>query len=157
MNATQALEVVSQSPLFLGLSGEEKEKIAAVAEPLTFEDEETVVCEGGRCDALFLVASGTVEVVRGYRTDREILVTALSAEEAEGGYEGNFFGEMCLIDVEPRSATVIARGPVMVVRIGVGPLWQLCERHPEIQVVILTNLARTLARRLRETTERWAV
>lgn len=60
---------------------------------------ETVIREGERGEAFFLISDGAVEVIRG---DREVASLG----------QGEFFGEVALISGEPRNATVVATEPL---------------------------------------------
>ena len=71
----------------------------------SYRDGEYVVREGEAGDSMYLVISGEVEVVR-QSAGRECYLAVLGA--------GQFFGEMALIDEEPRNASVRALGQTEV-------------------------------------------
>ncbi len=149
-------EAISRSVLFLGLSDQDKERIAQVAEELEFADGELICRQGEEGDALFLIDEGCVEVVINAEEEDEVVLATLSSEAGEGSdYAGDFFGEMSLIDIEPRSASVRSRGSARVVRISALKFMETFSNDLGAQLTVITNIARVLSRRLRETTQKW--
>ncbi len=145
---------IADSALFIGLSEGERDDIAAFAEPLVFAPGTCIVREGEPGDALFLLAEGTVEIVTGEGTPHQKVVARLSGGSSlQAGYAGAFFGEMSLIDVEPRSATVRAQTDVKLVRLPAPALRQYYQTHRDAHLAMVSNLARSLSRRLRLLTE----
>lgn len=145
---------IADSALFIGLSDGERDDIAAFAEPLAFAPGACIVREGEPGDALFLLAEGTVEILTGEGTPHEKVVARLSGGSSlQAGYAGAFFGEMSLIDVEPRSATVRAQTDVKLVRLPAPALQQYYRTHRDAHLAMVSNLARSLSRRLRLLTE----
>jgi CRP-like cAMP-binding protein len=67
---------------------------------------------------------------------------------------GEFFGEMTLIDVQKRSATVVVEKPALLFSLGNRDLYTLYQEDVPGYVMILQNLARELSRRLRVTNQR---
>ena len=66
----------------------------------------------------------------------------------EISYEGDFFGEMCLLDLEPRCATVVAEEDCVLWEINRDDLYWLFGDDKELQLRIMLTLARVLSRRL---------
>lgn len=62
---------------------------------------------------------------------------------------GSIVGEISLIDEQPRSATVVAVGPVKAAVIGANVLRGLMESDPATASIVLMNICRVLCRRLR--------
>ena len=89
------VEHVEKVPLFAGLDRHEVEQIARLFKERRFSAGETVVREGSGGAAFFLIDSGEATVtIRG--TERGTL------------REGDYFGEIALIDEGPRAATITA-------------------------------------------------
>jgi len=88
-------------------------------------------------DALFVVARGQVKVVLVGEDGREVILAVLGA--------GDCFGELALIDDEPRSAHVIAMDDAQLLVLRRDDFHQALEAHPRIAL----GLLRTLSRRLR--------
>jgi len=66
---------------------------------------------------------------------------------------GQHFGEMSLLDEQPRSATVTSTGPGSVMIIRREALMGLCKREPGLGNEVLMSLATSLARRLRNSND----
>ena len=103
-----------------------------------------VVCgRGDEGDSMFFVSAGSADIVirvseRG-RTRRLATVTA-----------GTIFGEMSLLDRQPRSADVVAREPLVCFELTAESFDHLREQHHAIGVELLAALATLLGGRLRE-------
>ena len=63
--------------------------------------------------------------------------------------DGSLFGEMGLIDGEPRSARVVAATPSACISIGATKLASMQGDHPDIALLLLRNATREFAERLR--------
>ena len=140
---------LEESPLFVGLEEREIERLIELAEVREFEEGEVVVVEGSAGDSLFLLQSGELEVSASGPSGEEISLATLDER-------GAFFGEIALVDPGPRSATVKAKSKATLLEIGLEAMETFFEEFPGARVVILRNIARVLARRLRETNVRVA-
>src|ERR671928_1187768 len=94
------MEVLRKVPLFSGLSEADLAAFADLTRERSYPKGSVIVFEDDPGDALFLVAAGQVKVVLIAEDGREVILSVLG--------EGSFFGEMAVIDEEPRSAHVIA-------------------------------------------------
>ena len=120
--------------LFEALPGEDLARVALLADEERRGAGEEIFREGDVADALYLVASGRVQVIRA------------AAVVAELG-EGEVFGEMALLDPAPRSATVRAATDVVLLRIRREDFQDLLSEELEVARAVI----RVLARRLRRT------
>lgn len=121
------VRVLHGVPLFAALSAEELYPVAEVAERVIREAGERVVAQGDPSDALFVVAEGRCEVVRdGVRL-------------SEIG-SGAAFGELGVLDGEPRSATVTALVPTTLLRIPRDELEALLDESPDVARSIIRHL-----------------
>lgn len=104
--------------------------------PVAFDAGEVIFYEGEAGDAMYLIRSGGVAVIRGTFDVPLIL-----------GYRdaGEFVGEMALIDDLPRSATVVAVQPVQLLKIVREDFQQLLAES----TLLDHNLLRKLSARLR--------
>jgi CRP/FNR family transcriptional regulator, cyclic AMP receptor protein len=87
-------------PLFSDLTGEELKAVAAIAKPREYAKGDIVVHADEAGDVFCLIESGKVKVTMISPDGKEIILSMFGA--------GEFFGEMAVLDDEPRSATVIA-------------------------------------------------
>jgi CRP-like cAMP-binding protein len=117
--------------LFRALPGEELAQIAEIAEEVPASGGDIVFTEGEPGDALYIVLEGRVQVRKG---DRKL---------AELG-ERECFGEMSVLDAEPRSATVAALSEAMLLKIGREEFKDILGERPEIAAGIMKVLSRRL-------------
>lgn len=117
--------------LFSQIPGEDLAQVALIASEEAIESGEEVFREGDAGDALYLVLEGQVRVHRG---DREI---------AKLG-ERECFGEMAILDADPRSATVTALGDAVLLKIGREEFQEIMADKPEIALGIIKVLSRRL-------------
>lgn len=92
-NPVTRLPALRPVPIFRGLTKGALLQVARKAVEVSYPPETVVVREGDPGDSLSIIVSGTVEVIKDDRP-----IASLSA--------GDFFGELSLIDGQPRSATV---------------------------------------------------
>lgn len=131
------IEVLRQVECFSCLSGEALERIAGQLEPVSVEDRDVVCREGEPGDAMYVVASGLLEVSRRAGGTDE------AASVAELG-EGEIVGAMSLFDQAPRSATVCARGRAELYRLDGDTFRKLLDDEPAMARSMLSCLARRL-------------
>ena len=98
--------IVAGVDLFDALSDAQRAGIAAATVTRTFGDGEAIVRQGAAGESMFVICSGRVAVV--LEPDRREVAAIES---------GGYFGEMSLLTGEPRSATVVARGEVVVLEL----------------------------------------
>lgn len=112
------------------------EVLAAVAQIVTVEEVEPgtgILAKGDPGDSMFVVASGRVRVHDGSRALAEL-------------GPGEVFGEMALLDPEPRSASVTAIDETRLLKLDQEAFFELVEDRPEVA----RGLLRVLSRRLRQ-------
>jgi CRP/FNR family transcriptional regulator, cyclic AMP receptor protein len=125
-------EVLAGLPLFSGLSKRQLRKIAAVAEFEEFAQGDFVTQVGEPGDAFYLILSGQAKVV-GKPRARSLRV-------------GDYFGEMALIDGEPRSATVTSASELQTMKLPRRPFLRLLQEEPRIAIPIMAELAARIRR-----------
>lgn len=103
-----------------------------------------LICREGAMESfLGVVLQGRLEVRKLDSEGVEKTIASLGA--------GRAFGEMSVIDAEPRSATLVASEPgLLLVLIGES-FAALSENHPRVALKLLQRIARTLSQRLRHT------
>lgn len=101
-----------------------------------------VTCEGDTGTGLFVLLSGRVAVQRHWG-DHEVLLRELGA--------GECFGEMALLDLGKRSASVLALEDCHVLEMETGLLHDFFEHDTRQFALMQMNIARELSRRLRTT------
>src|SRR6188768_1670419 len=136
------MEVLRKVPLFSGLSESDLAAFADLTRERSYPKGSVIVFEDDPGDALYLVATGQVKVVLIGEDGREVILSVLG--------EGSFFGEMALIDDQPRSAHVIAMTDATVLMLRREDFQARLRRSPEIAI----GLVRELSRRLRRADEK---
>jgi CRP-like cAMP-binding protein len=101
--------------------------------------------QGDQAEAMYVLEAGRVAVVKDARGVAVVL--------RELG-PGDCFGEMALMDMSPRSASVVAIDDCCAIEVPMAGLMQLYQRDLEQFTLIEMNLGREISRRLREADER---
>lgn len=131
--------LVRQVALFRGLTEEDIAKIFARGMTIRVLKGETVFYKGTVGSQIYVVLEGAVEV----RDDDKTIATLRT---------GDTFGEMALLDSEPRSATVTALEPSHLFVLSETTFKHLLTKRVAVQ--ILLNAVRILSHRLREANAR---
>ena len=119
--------------LFGALSEQERTFVLEGARTVSFAGGDTPSVEGVPGDTAYLILTGRARVERRGRQVNEI-------------EEGDFFGELSLVDRGPRSTTIVADGPMTCLELSSDSLWKLLRATPSV----LERLLRSMAERLRE-------
>jgi len=123
--------------LFSDIPGEVLADIAFVIEEVNYDRGTYIVHEGELGHELFIIVKGEVEVVSGGRKIDTI---------REGGY----FGEMAILDSQPRSADVVAVTDVTLLKIARDDFYEIMKQRDEVAIGII----KVLNRRIRNLTRR---
>jgi CRP-like cAMP-binding protein len=102
---------------------------------------ETIFKEGDDANAMYVVLAGEMEVTKRSRGGVDARVAVLGP--------GDWFGEMSIVDIQPRSATVRALAAARLLRITAAELDALYRHDVRAYAIIVLNLAREMSRRLR--------
>ncbi len=141
------VEALSRSPVFDLLSPAELESLAALCRTVRWSAGDVVFREGDPGASLFVLTAGEVEVVSG-PAGAEKAIAVLAAPAA--------FGEMALVDREPRSATIRARTACEALELTAEAFTAFRKRSRDGFTFVVINVARILSSRLRETSQRLA-
>jgi len=99
----QPHEIIKQIPIFKTLSDSDLNDLVGSLRLKPLKQGQTLFWKGDEGTALYIVKKGTIKIVLPSAEGDEIIVTMFS--------EGDFFGEMSLLDGEPRSADAVAIEP----------------------------------------------
>lgn len=139
--------------LFGGLMSDSLERVAGHLERRVLPPGENVVTVGEGAREMYIVEEGEVEVVARRQhpgseerepepgTECELILAVLR--------RGSCFGEMSLLDIQPRSATVRTRESATLLVLSYGDLQHLQDTDPTAFTILMMNLAREVSRRLR--------
>ena len=140
------LQFLPSIALFGGLEEATLRRVIAMMREHRLEKGKEVCKQGEHGKDMFVVRSGEVAVVRDGESGRRVRMVRLG--------QGEFFGEMTLIDPQRRSATIIVEKPSVLYALGNRDLYTLFQEDVTGYVMILQNLCRELSRRLRTTNAR---
>ncbi len=135
----EMMDMLRKVPLFAELDEHELKAIAALARSLDVPKGNIVFQESDLSDSMYIILQGEVKVSSYSADGREVVLALLE--------KGSFFGELSLLDDEPRSATVTTMENSKLAHIRRGDIVPLLMDQPEITL----KIARELAMRLRRT------
>ncbi|MSU21192.1 MAG: cyclic nucleotide-binding domain-containing protein [Pedosphaera sp.] len=135
--------VLESSKLFNGLSASEFEKLRSTVQVQSFSAGKVIFREGDDGDGLYMIKTGRVLISALVNQDERRTLSNLGP--------GDFFGEMAVLDNEPRSATAASVEDTEVYLMPRCDIIQLLESSPKLAV----NLMREFSRRLREFNRRY--
>ena len=123
-------------PLFKDLNDADMVLISDLAIEKQVPKGTVVLTEGAVGDSLFAIISGRVKVFIGDEEGREIILKILGP--------GDFFGEMSMIDSEPRSASVSSLEPCVFKVLSHQAFEQCLVKAPRIATLVMQSLAKRL-------------
>ena len=145
-NVAGLMEWLPSIPIFGGLEPATLERIVGLLGEHHFEKGQEVCKQGEAGRAMFIIRSGEVVVYREGEAHKRMKLIRMG--------DGEFFGEMTLIDIQKRSATVVVEKPALLYSLGNRDLYTLYLEDVAGYVMILQNLCRQLSRRLRATNKK---
>ncbi len=134
MKNTEAF--LKNSDFFKVLEDHEIAKISPYFKQAEYRAGDCILSENEAADRLFIVVTGLVEIWKNHGHDD-------GAKLAEQG-TGSIFGEMALIDDEPRSASVIAASDCTLRYMRKEDFYRLAETYPSIMFAVLRALSRMI-------------
>ena len=135
-------EALARAPIFSHMKRGELNALGRIAKVHRFAPGELLVTEGEEAAAFYVLCRGEADVVKGVERDREQVMGHLT--------EGDFLGEMALLDGFPRSASVRAVSECECLVLVRWDFLALVRANPEVASAILP----VLSRRLRECEDR---
>ena len=132
------IPILQRVPLFSQLSAVELQRVVDVARERAYPRNSVILFEDDPGDALYVVATGQVKVVLIGEDGREVILSVMGP--------GEFFGEMSLLDDEPRSAHVIAMEDSSLAVLRREDFESLLTATPQIALALLRELSRRLRR-----------
>ncbi|HEY6283167.1 MAG TPA: cyclic nucleotide-binding domain-containing protein [Nitrososphaerales archaeon] len=126
-----AASLIGAVPLFSGLDKKKRNSIASQGKELNYKSGDTIVDEGTMGVGFYLILDGKAEV----RKKGKILASL---------QKGQFFGEMSLIDEQPRSADVVAVAPTRCWALSSWAFSSIVKTNPEIAMTMLKEVVKRL-------------
>jgi CRP-like cAMP-binding protein len=141
-------EILAGSPLFDNLLPNELVMVAELFSVREYAAGDLVFNEGDVGDSMYVIAKGSVEILRKNAKGELGVIATLETPQ--------FFGEMSLIDKEYRSATVRAKTDATLLQLTNENLHIFAKNYRNGFTWVVVNIARVLSSRLRETNRRLA-
>jgi len=135
-------QFLKNTPLFAQLRKREFKNIEHLIHHRQYKSSEVIFWQGEPGVGMYIVQSGEVGIFEDYDTAEQKQLACLS--------QGDFFGEMALLEDDNRSATAVALSESHLLGVFHPDLFDLFERKPELGIKVLVTLANMLALRLRK-------
>lgn len=134
----QTTDFLSTIPLFSGLQPDELARFAELTRERAYPKGSVILFQDDPGDSLFVLRHGRVKVVLIGEDGREVILGVLEP--------GAHFGELALIDDQPRSAHVIAMDDAQLLILRREDFRRRVEANPSVAWALLTELSRRLRR-----------
>ena len=138
MATTVSTAVLKAMPLFTTISEEQLRMLTTMVTRRSASRNTTIMSSGDATDSLYIVLSGRLKVMMSDSEGKEVILAILGP--------GEFFGEMGLIDDEPRSASVVTIEPCELLSIAKRDFKRVLTENSDMSMAVM----RGLVRRLRE-------
>lgn len=139
------MQVLENVPIFEHLTEKELSEVVRLTHERAYKKDEHVFKKLAPAEGMYVILDGEVLITD---SDSETIFATLES--------GDFFGELALLDEEPRSASAISTMPSRLIGFFRTDLLTLMKRSPELGNKILLNLSRILGERLRRTNQELA-
>jgi CRP/FNR family cyclic AMP-dependent transcriptional regulator len=136
-------QILSKVPAFAGLSTRELREVGTIVHKREYRAGEPVFAQGDPGLGMYIIQEGEVSISISAKDggDRELAVLA----------EGDFFGELALIDESPRSANARCKTECILIGFFRPDLFELIEKKNQLGIKIIFKLAEIVSQRLRTT------
>lgn len=113
---------------------------------------DAIVSEGETGDCLYLIVEGSVEILKNVSNSSSDSMERIATLET-----GETFGEMAIVDLQKRSATVRILEQTIVLKLSHKNIFDIAKKNNYIYSMVIMNLAREISRRLRVMDDRYAI
>ena len=136
-------ELLSKVPAFIDLTPKELKEVAAIVHRREYRINEPVFSQGDPGLGMYIIQSGDVAITIPGRDGKERELVVLN--------DGDFFGELALLDESPRSASAKCKTECLLIGFFRPDLFELIEKKASLGIKIVLKLSEIVAQRLRET------
>jgi serine phosphatase RsbU (regulator of sigma subunit) len=137
------IQILHKVPLFSGLDSKSLSSIMPLFENEIFPADTKVLREGEFGDSMYIIVNGEVNVTKFNEEGNEIFITKLRS--------GSYFGEVALIDNQPRSANINAENETSVLRLKKSAFEKLLIEDKIFAINFYRNCLNETLERMRET------
>ncbi len=127
--------------MFSELAPAETDALTAHCQTRTYPANSILINEGDNTDSLYVILEGEVKVYASDETGKEVILNILGP--------GEYFGELSLVDDQPRSASVMTLSPIKTMIISKSEFKRCLAENPELSF----NLIRSLTKQVRALTD----
>jgi len=128
-------------PIFAGLDDAALDLFLKHSKKVVAPPGTVLAREGEASCNMFLIGSGSVRIIKNFGQTDEIELATLGGKD--------FFGEMCILEPQPRCATALAATKTTLFNVPAAAFYHLYKDKPDQYGILLLNIARDLSRRLR--------
>lgn len=118
--------------------------LAAFLEKKTYPKGHSIFVQGDKGEFMAFIIDGIVEIIKDVSDERDAIVVTLGP--------GNNFGELSLIDKEPRSASALAKEDVTLLLLNRNKYKKMLDKDPKLANKVLEEICIQVSKRLRTTT-----
>ncbi|OGF51570.1 MAG: hypothetical protein A2044_03860 [Candidatus Firestonebacteria bacterium GWA2_43_8] len=144
VDKSEIVKILEKVPIFSDLNLVELNKIEIITHEREYMDGEQVFHEKEPGAGMYIIRTGTIKLLKRVE-GKEVAVATMK--------QGDFFGEIALLDESPRSATAVAEGKTKILGFYRPDFLELLKRDPKLGSKVLLQLSQMIAKRLRVTTE----
>ena len=137
------LSILKVVPILDGLSKDELKEFERIVHRRHYEPSENIFWEGEPGVCMYIIQNGTVKIYKTLPDGNDKELATLK--------NGDFFGELALLDESPRSASAIALEKCHILGLFRPELFDILERKPRLGLKVTTKLAQMIGNRLRIT------
>ncbi len=129
-------QILKRVPLFSSFSDQQLSSLLSCVQHRRYPRNSFIVRTGDETDALYIILSGRVKVLIPDDQGREVILSIMGAHD--------FFGEMGLLDDQPRSASVETLEPCEMLRISKAGFAAFLKDNFDLAMLIIRNLVKRL-------------
>lgn len=141
------MEMLGGTTWAKGLSHEDVKKFIAYLSLYEFKDGAPIFVEGDSECYMGLIMAGHIEIRKRNDSSHPTPIQLAVVEP------GQVFGEMAMLDGQPRSASAIAKGDVLMAVLLEEQYRNLCANNPALALKLTRNIAMCVSLRLRKTSD----
>jgi CRP-like cAMP-binding protein len=138
-------KLLLEVPIFSQLTSRELRQVSSIVHRRQYAAGECIFTQGDPGLGMYVIEDGKVEIIFRDDAGAEKKLAVLS--------DGDFFGDLSLLDESPRSATAIAKTESKIIGFFRPDLIDLLSRSPKLGTKILFKLGEVIGTRLRVTNE----
>ncbi len=142
---SETITIIKKIPIFANLNHSELEEVTKLLHDRIYKPDEYIFKRHAPGEGMFIIHSGIVNIIVGEASGNSQVLAELS--------NGDFFGEMALMEDEVRSAAALAKDHSRLLGFFRPDLEALIEINPLLGNKILQNLSKVVCTRLRKTND----